>query len=343
MKAFLIIGYSGHGWSYILNCYFSLRKYDNETTVIIINDKDEPLHEYLKNEVNLRYKTNKLSCFELGCIKNAVYSYADIEQFFIIHDSCVFIDSIPEFTKDIMFFESTLTDIAPSLDEIKQWCELYFPDIIYNKIDNIMCQGLMGCFSREMLLKVFEYGLKYVNVKYKHEAVSSEGLFGIMLKQFNPNIETYHPYKINEYITNTRQWLFLKKHAIGRGLCIPFDKMINTINKTDLHHPEQKRNFEYKGTTYDSLLSCIALNFDNIEEVVFKYYHKNHDLLLLVVDKRANKYQVENDYYGIGIIYYKMHHNFYILKHFKEVRDYENLELEDMRNGNYLQIARSKE
>jgi len=340
MKAFLIMGYTENGWGPILNCYISLRKYDKTTTIIIVNDKDEPLHNYLKNERNLHYTTNKTSSFELGCIKTAVYSYPDIDHFFIIQDSCEFIDTIPEFSQDTMFFNTTILDIAPALDEVKQWCELYFPDITYNNIDNVICQGLIGYFSRELLMKIFEYGLKYVNIQYKHQAVSSEGIFGIMLKHFNPNIDSYHPHKINDYVTNVRPWLFFKKHVMGRGLCVRFDKIENNVYKGELHHPETRIGFNYKGTTYDSLLSCIALNFDNIEEVVFKYFHKNYDALLLVVDKRANKYQVENDYYGIGIIYYKLHHYLYILKHFKEVRDYEKLELEDMRNGNCLQIAK---
>jgi hypothetical protein len=171
MKAFLIMGYSEYGWGPILNCYVSIRKYDKTTTIIIVNDKDEQLHDDLKKESNLRYKTNKTAGFELGCIKNAVYSYLDIDHFFIIQDSCEFIDNIPEFVKDTMFFNTTILDIAPALDEVKLWCELYFPDITYNNIDNVMCQGLIGYFSRELLLKIFEYGLKYINIKYKHEAV----------------------------------------------------------------------------------------------------------------------------------------------------------------------------
>ena len=340
MKAFLIIGYSGNGWNFILNCYFSLRKYDKQTTVIIINDKNEPIHDYLKNEINLRYKTNETSCFELGCIKNAVYSYPDVDQFFIIHDSCEFINTIPDFTQDTFLFERSIFDIAPALDDAKEWCENYLPGIKYNDVKNTMCEGLMGVFSRKLLLEIFEFGLKHVNIQYKHQAVSSEGIFGILLKKFNNNIEVFHKYPREEYTQRRQPWTFFKKTVPGRGLCVQFDKIVNNVNKTDLHHPEQKRSFEYKGTTYDSLLSCIALNFDNIEEVVFKYFHKNYNLLLLVVDKRANKYQVENDYYGIGIIYNKLHHYFYILKHFKEVRDYDELELEDMRNGNCLQIAR---
>ena len=336
MKAYLIIGYSGHGWNLILNCYFSLRKFDKTSIVIIINDVNEPLHEQLTKEQNLRYKTNETTSFELGCIKNAVYSYPDIDQFFIIHDSCEFIDTIPEFINDTFLFERSIADIAPALDEVKDWCEKYLPGVIYNDTNNTMCEGLMGIFSRKLLLEIFEFGLKYVNIQYKHEAVSSEGIFGILLKKFNNNIKVFHKYPREEYTQRRQSWVFIKKTVPGRGLCVQFDKINNNIYKGDIHHPETKRNFVYNNVTYDSLLSCIVLNFDDIEEVVFKYYHKNYDALLLLLNKRATNYQVENDYYGISLLLKKLHHCFYILKHFKEVRDNDNLQLEDIRNGNYL-------
>jgi len=334
MKAFLIMGYSERGWGPILNCYVSLRKYDKTTTIIIVNDKDEPIHDYLKNEINLRYKTNKTSCFELGCIKNAVYSYPDIDQFFIIQDSCEFIDTIPEFTQDTMFFNTTILDIAPALDEVKQWCELYLPDITYNNIEHVMCQGLIGYFSRELLMKIFEYGLKYVNIQYKHQAVSSEGIFGIMLKHFNPNIDTYHPYKINDYVTNVRPWLFLKKHVMGRGLCVQFKESL--IKKTDIHHPEYKTDFYYKTKRYDSLLNCIKLNNNEIENIVFTYFHNNPDALNLLIYERVSKYVIEDDTNNLSETYYKLHHFFFILKHFRELKEVKSLSLDNIKSSDFI-------
>jgi hypothetical protein len=211
MKAYVIITFSESGWGRLFNCYNSLRNYDNITTVIIVNNSNQDLHNGLVNDTTIRYVKNIENGFELNAIKQALYTFDDITQYFIIHDSCEFLDYIPSFKNDTIFFKTTLTDISPVLDEVKIWCDTFFPDVIYNDIHNIMCQGLMGCFSRDTLINVFEYGLNKITINYKHEAVASEGLFGILLQKINPEIETYYEYPVNDYIINKHQWKFLKK------------------------------------------------------------------------------------------------------------------------------------
>ena len=167
MKAFVIITYTNSSWSQLFRCYHSLRKFDSETIVIIVNNFNEDIHHSLQNETNIRYIKNINNGYELGAIKIALYDNEDISEFFIVHDSCEFINNIPQFENDTILWKTSIVNIAPALDIIKDWCDKYFPDIVYNKITNVICQGLKGCFKRKLLLKIFDYGLKNIEIKYK--------------------------------------------------------------------------------------------------------------------------------------------------------------------------------
>jgi dTDP-4-dehydrorhamnose reductase len=285
-KAFLIMTFTLHGWNSLLNCYNSIRKFDKNSIIIIVNNHNEDIHDSLKNENNVRYIRNIENNYELGAIKTGLYSYNDLDGYIVIQDSCEIINNIPDFNNDTIFFKTSIRDISPALDEVKMWCQEFFPEVVYNDMDNIMCQGLIGYFSRETLLKVFEYGLKNVNIQYKNQAVSSEGIFGILLVKINNNIDFYHKYKIDDYVTGKKNYEFIVKHIDGRGSSPEFDIMI--INKNNKLHPTYKNIFIYKEKEYQSLLNCIESNLNEKEKVIFKYFHNNYENLLLLVDKAVS-------------------------------------------------------
>jgi len=107
------------------------------------------------------------------------------------------------------------------------------------------------------------------------------------------------------------------------------------INKNNKLHPTYKNFFIYKEKEYQSLLNCIESNLNEKEKVIFKYFHNNYENLLLLVDKRIKNYIIEDDMYNLGSIYFSLHHYFYTLKHFKEIREIKTLTLENMINEDY--------
>jgi len=193
-----------------------------------------------------------------------------------------------------------------------------YKDIVYNKITNVICQGLKGYFKRKLLIKIFEYGLKYIHINYKIEAVASEGMFGILLCYFNENIDTYHKYNEHEYILNNQPYDFIIKYYGGRGPCYSLTDFI--IPKDSVCHPEYKYSFGYNNNTYNSLFECIQKNENDKINIVFQYFSLNYNALLVLTNKRSKSYILENDIYNLSSVYYGLHHMFFIFKHFEEIR-----------------------
>ena len=272
MKAIIIITYTAnYGWSTIINAYNSIRSLDNKIKIIIVNNFNEPCHSSFFSDSNCKYLVNLENTYELGAIKLALYSNPDIEYFYIIHDSCLLKNEIPEFTNDMIFWKTTILDISPAADIIQKWCSLYFPDIKYNDTNAFMCQGLMGYFSKKLLHSIFEYGLKYINVSTKIEAVASEGMFGILLKRFCPTILSYYPYKLVDYITNKREYKAIIKLAGGKMGTIPSRFIRINIDNNSIAHPSYRFIFKFNNNTYNSLESCLATNQDKKGLILFEY------------------------------------------------------------------------
>lgn len=323
-NAIIIISYTGvYGWKYIIDCYNSIRNIDKNILVIIVNNYKESLHHYFNNDINLRYIVNETNAFELGSIKTALYSNPDIDYFYIVHDSCIF-NSIIDFTNDTIFWKTTIMDISPVMHIISKWCDSYFPGITYNDPTQFMCQGLMGYISRTTLLQTMEYGLKYINVTCKSEAVASEGMFGIILHKINPNICTHYNYKLNTYIIGEQPFDFLVKLAAGKNGGTPYFGFNLHISTGNSAHPSAHMHFIYNNIEYDSLHQCIEHNEHNKKDAVISFYKQNSVSLDQITIPNIDTISIENDKYNISDVLQANKHYFYTLKHFN-VFHYESI------------------
>jgi hypothetical protein len=315
-NAIVIISYTGHyGWSSIINCYQSIRNLDNNITIIIVNNYIEELPTSLRNDNNLRY-IPQANQFELGSIKTALNNNPDIDNFYIVHDSCLFQHSIPEYKEDTIFWKTTIFDISPVMSIIQQWCTEYFPDIIFNDPNSIMCQGLMGYFSRDTLHKAMEYGLKNIQITYKSEAVASEGMFGIILRKINPSISSYYPYKLDTYITGKAPYGSIIKLAGGKNGGTKTNMFHLSIPKGHYAHPSHSFSFEYCHTIYPSLEECVRLQGDHKDTAVMEYYKANKSALEYLTQPHISEYYLEDDNLQICNVLQRNKHYLYTLRYF---------------------------
>jgi hypothetical protein len=315
MKAILMISYTGqYGWNHPIECYKTIRNY-YDGLIIIVNNFYEPIHSNFLNDKNIRYFTNTENLFELGAIKTGIYKNEDITHFLIIHDSCRIIDKIPDFNDEITFWKTTIMDISPAMNIVKDWCNELYPKIIYNDKNYKIFQGLMGHFSRKLLLDAFESGLNNLNIKTKLQAVASEGLFSIILSNYF-NIKQFYENKIDDYMTGKKKFdKFIKREQGGRGpSCSLFYKKEIDINS--IAHPTFQHSFYFKKVLYNSLHSCIELNNEFHDEIVLEYYLNNKYITDILTESFYCDYFFENDILNIGNIIRRNRHYMYTIKHF---------------------------
>lgn len=318
MKAIVIISYTGnYGWKSIIDCYNSIRNIDRNITIIIVNNYNESLNQQLVNDTNLRYVINENNGYELGSIKIALYSNPDISNFYIVHDSCLFENKIPDFNNDTIFWKTTILDIAPVMPIINNWINTYFPDININDSSKFMCQGLMGYFSRELLCDAMEYGLKHITITSKLEAVASEGIFGIILDKLKPDITNFYNYKLDDYITGEQPYSFIIKLAGGKSSGSNYITPTIFIYNEHPAHPTYKFPFLYNNTPYDSLEHCIQSNqHHNKETITMNYLKQNKMALDYITSQILPIYTIQNDTYNISSIFESNKHKLYILQYF---------------------------
>ena len=323
MIAFLIVAYTGSGWDYLLNCINSIRNIYSDICIIVVNNHNDIIHPYLKNDINLRYFINEENSWELGGVRTGVYRNIDVTQFMIIQDGCSIINTIPFINdkKEIILFKTPIRNIAPALGIIQEWCKLYFPDIIYNDISGTICEGLMGFFSRDLLLQGFEYGLKYINVTDKPEAVASEGMFGLVLSKLCKNIEGYYDCNLAEFIGNKDTNQFLFKIALSRNVRIWSKVQTFYVPLNNIGHPDSPFQFIYDNNTYSSLNDCISKNVNTLHSNILLHYFKLNIAALLLFTEYHNTFfhnyfTIENDIYNISNLIGQNSHELYVIKHF---------------------------
>ena len=297
IKAILIISYSAnYGWNSIENSYKSIRVIDKDIVIIIVNNYNEnlPQNSCIQNDKNVRYMTNENNTYELGAIKKAVYENTDITHFYIIHDSCIFKDNIPDFHNDeVIFWKTIIFEISPVIYTIKSWCETYFPDIKFDDPSYIICQGLMGHFSRSLLITLFEYGLKYVTVSTKLEAVASEGILGILLTKFCPTVKIYYSNKLDDYICNRVSYNYIIKNAGGK--CGKYNRHFLNVSTNSCAHPDYPFKFTYNDQEYQSLNKCLDVNDDKINVLLIYLSINKEALNFLTQDHYSEDYFIDND------------------------------------------------
>lgn len=318
MKAIVIISYSAnYGWNSIINCYNSIRNIDKNIIIIIVNNYNEPPNTCFINDFNCRYFTNSENSYELGAIKLALYYNPDIEYFYIVHDSCIFKNNIPFFTTNTIFWKTTIMDISPAIDIIKNWCNNYFPYIQFNNPNAIMCQGLMGYFSKNILLEMFNKGLNKIKVTSKIEAVASEGMFGILLMLIDSNISSYYKYKLNTYISNNAPFDSIIKLAGGKD---GFNRsyFFNIfVDNNSIAHTSYKFNFTYNNNKYDSLENCLINNtVDKKDNIIFEYLKQNTEALNILTQGFPCSIIIDNDTCNLNEFILRKIHYLFTLKHF---------------------------
>lgn len=330
MKAYVIICYTGgkkqeEKWKLCEKCYSSIREHDSISTIIIVNNYQEKECPFLQKDKNLRYFINEENLWELGAIYKAVKENLDVQEFFILQESSFLLNKPPSFEKDIIFWRETFRNIAPALNIVKKWCDLYFPSLTYNSLTNKMCQCLMGFFRRETLEKAFDFGLSKIRVTNKLEAVASEGLFGMVLDKVLENIEVYHQYAVGEYMVGHQPWGFIKKIPNGYISGLPNstrDSGINIfIRKDSICHPFKIFPFIYKGLKYESLYICIKELIekqasDSIFDIAMCYYSQDREALFHLTEKLVNTILIDGDDLGLSPLYSKWHHDLCIIWHY---------------------------
>lgn len=303
MKAILVIVYTGkYGWNIVIDGYHSIRKHNKDILIIMVNNFNEALHPVLSSDTNVRYFTNSENECELGAIRTGVYKNEDVTNFYVIHDSCRLLTDIPNFRDDqeVIFFKTTTMDVAPILHHVKLWCETYFPDIVHNDRKYFICQGLMGYFSRDLLLRALNYGLKNLTIRLKEEAVASEAIFGMVLYTLHPQIEIYYDYALTHYINGKYPWKFLQKISPGKNGTPTYYYPLS-IDKLSVAHPSYQYIFTYNNASYSSLNDCITKNPNgNIKDIIFNYYSTHKEALHILTSKFGSSYLMENDTYGVS-------------------------------------------
>jgi hypothetical protein len=316
MNAIVIISYTGpYGWNAVLECYNSIRILDKDIKIIIVNNFNDVIHPLIEVDAHCRYIINSENTYELGAIQTAVSLCEDVENFLIIHDSCIIRHKIPVFSKNTIFWKTTIMDIAPVMNILDEWCSSYFPDIRYDST-SYMCQGLMGYFSKKLLQSLFASGLRHIKVSRKLEAVASEGLFGILLHHTDPEIESYYNYKLDDYITRKQEYsAIVKKVGSKDGT--------NRTHNIDLHINNSSADvncnftFRYKNTLYNSLKDCFVQNIgDSRTFILFEYLSQNKDALHFLTQHFPCNFKMYNDEFGLKHILESNKHNLFVLRYF---------------------------
>lgn len=326
-RAYTILGYSGsgYGWAPILNCYQSLRTFEPDTLVILVNNYNDPIHPLLENEKNLRYFANQENFWELGAIQTAYAKNPDVDVFFMVHDTVTFIGKPPQFEDDIMFWENEFRNIAPELDTIKLWCEQYFPQYTnqYNLASHRVCHGLMACLTKSTLDAIMDIGLKHIRVRNKAEAVASEGILGFLLRIYKPSIRFYNEAGACPnlgYKNDPAKFQFMVKKALGRisgvGNSVYSNQPTFIAKMGSVAHPETPFSFQAEGVLYSSLAEAIARNHESKYHSIFmNYYIANRAALLELTEKRYGYFDIENNPQNINSLLQRFTHDLYILKH----------------------------
>ena len=327
-KAILIISYSAsYGWNKINETYHSIRAINKDIIIILVNNHNEPLpqNSMLQHDTNLRYMINENNTYELGALKKAVYDNADITHFYIIHDTCAFKDTIPDFDHDeVIFWKTTIFDISPIIHIIKRWCEAYFPKIVFNDPSYIMCQGLMGHFSRDLLVTLFEYGLRHITVTTKSQAVASEGILGILLTNLCPHIKFYYSNRLDDYICHRVPYDCIIKNPGGKiGKLEPSPSILH-ITTDSCAHPDYLFEFTYCNKVYHSLNECLSAN-DDKNDVLLTYLSIHKEALRLLtyeyqIDQYNQDYIIDNDKNDVRNLLQSNKNQVYILQYYGIIR-----------------------
>jgi hypothetical protein len=327
-KAILIISYSAHyGWNNINDTYQSIRAINKDIIIIIVNNYNEPLphHSDLQHDTKLRYMINENNTYELGAIKKAVYDNTDITHFYIIHDTCEYKDTIPDFHNDeVIFWKTTIFDISPTIPIIKRWCEAYFPNIVFNDPSYVMCQGLMGHFSRDLLVTLFEYGLRHITVTTKSQAVASEGILGILLTNLCPHIKFYYSNRLDDYICHRASYDCIIKRAGGKVGKVEPSSFLLHVTTDSCAHPDYPFEFTYRDTIYHSLNECLTVNHDK-NDVLLTYlsFHKEALRLLTYeykIDQYIEDYMIDNDRNDVRNLLQSDKNRVYVLHYYGIIR-----------------------
>ncbi len=327
MKAYTILGYSGtsYSWGPILNCYYSLRKYEPDALVILVNNFPQALHPTLKEEKNLRYFSNEENFWELGSIQTAYENNPDVDMFFIVQDGITFTNKPVDFQGDIMFWENEFRGAAHDLDIIKGWCESYFPHLThkYNNISNRTCHGLMCCVTKETLTAIMEMGLKHIRVHNKAEACASECIMGFLLREYKPSIRFYNeagPCPIYGYKNDPRKYEFMTKQALGRvsgiGNSVYMYYPTFKVSADSIVHPSLPFSFHAEGKLYSSLADALSkVPESKYHSIFMNYYIANRPALLELTEKRYGDFDVEGNPFNVNEYLCKFHGDLYVLKH----------------------------
>jgi FkbM family methyltransferase len=327
MKAYTILGYSGgqeHGWNPILNCYSSLRRFEPEALIILVNNFNDTIHRSLESDKNLRYFKNETNFWELGAIQTAFWENPDVNMFFIIQDGITFTNKPVDFEDDIMFWENEFRNAAPDLDTIKLWCESYFPYLThkYNLPSNRICHGLMCCLTRKTLQTLMDIGLKDIRVKNKAEACASECILGFLLREVNPSIRFYNEAGACPnlgYKNDPSKYEFMTKRALGRVTGVGNSRYMDSpsfIGKVNTNvHPSIPFQFHAEGVSYSSLLDALSkVPSSKYHSIFMNYYIANRPALLELTEKRYWDFQFEGNPLNINSHIKSIQHDLYILK-----------------------------
>jgi len=338
-QAVVVISYTGtYGWNTVIECIHSIRKYNETITIIIVNNYNEPCIASLLQDTNIRYIVNESNTYELGAIKKVISSTHDIDYYYMIHDSCRILNDMIDFKDtNTMFWKTSIQDIAPVLHIVRRWSELHFKSIVYNDIQNVLCQGLMGYFSHTLLKNMIDDGLQYIDIHNKLEAVASEGLFGILLKKYCPTIISYYSNKLDDYISNRSSHLFLQKLSGGKNPQ-PIGYTSLQINVTSIAHPNYSYLFTYHNITYESLQSALSIHKLD-KRILLEYYAQNRNALNILTEFPQYDYQIIQ-YQELSNMLNTLRHILHIIRHFQNIpirtiyNDNEHLVEEIRKNGN---------
>lgn len=313
-----------HGWNPILNCWSSLRKFESDALIILVNNYPHPIHPLLSQDKNLRYFANTENYWELGAIQTAFNKNPDIDIFFIVQDGVTFTNKPVDFQDDIMFWENEFRNDAPDLDIIESWCKEYFPQLLASckQKENRICHGLMACLTYKTLQAIMDMGLKDIRVKNKAEACSSESIFGFLLRTYKPTIPYYNEAgaSMMGYHNDPSKYEFMVKKAYGRisghGNSLMLQDKIYYCSMASSLHPIHPFQFSVKGFSYSSLIDAMSKNSESTYHSLFmNYYIANRNALLEITADRYTSYQIEGNQYNINYYIKKFHHDLYVLKH----------------------------
>lgn len=329
MKAYTIIGYSGgehHGWNPILNCYSSLRIFEPDALIILVNNFPHPIHPNLAKDTNLRYFMNEVNYWELGGIQTSFFNNPDVDIFFFVQDGITFVNKPVDFQEDIMFWENDFRNQAPDLDKVKSWCEEYFPTLThkYNSRSNRICHGLMCCLTKGTLQGIMDMGLKDIRVKNKAEACASECMLGFLLREYKPSIPFYNeagPCPNLGYKNDPNKFEFMTKRALGRisgvGNSRYMDHPTFISNPGDLTYPFTPFSFQFEDKLYSCLAEALYNNSsEKYHSIYMEFYKLNRPALLEITKHRFGDFQVYGNPFNMNYYLKQFNHDMFILKHY---------------------------